>query len=348
MSEGIREQLARLESEARASVAAAADLRSLESVRVRFLGKKGSLTQVLRGMSRLDATERPAAGKLINATKSAIQALITAREAELGEKQRRQRLEGPPADVTLPAYGPTPGHVHPLTRTSAEICDVLCALGFSIADGPDVEDEYHNFEALNIPADHPARDMQDTFFVTGGGVLRTHTSPVQIRVMERSRPPLAIIAPGAVYRLDDDVTHSPMFHQIEGLLVDTGVNFGHLKYVLTVFLRRIFGEDCPVRFRPSYFPFTEPSAEVDVGCVMCSATGRGDGGTCRVCKGTGWLEILGSGMVHPAVFEHVGYDPERYTGFAFGLGVERIAMLRYGVADIRLFYSNDCRFLRQF
>jgi phenylalanyl-tRNA synthetase alpha chain len=348
MSESIREQLARLESEARDTIAAAADTRGLESVRVRFLGKKGSLTQVLRGMAALDASERPAAGKLVNSTKDAIQEAITVREAELGDEERRKRLEGPPLDVSLPSYGPGPGRVHPLMRTMAEICEVLSSLGFSIADGPDVEDEYHNFEALNIPADHPARDMQDTFFVEGGGILRTHTSPVQIRVMERSEPPLAIIAPGAVYRHDDDVTHSPMFHQIEGLLVDEGVNFGHLKHVLTVFLRTIFGEGAPVRFRASYFPFTEPSAEVDVGCVICAATGEGERGTCRVCKGTGWLEILGSGMVHPAVFEHVGYDPEVYTGFAFGIGVERIAMLRYGIADIRLFYANDSRFLRQF
>jgi len=348
MSESIREQLVSLEAEARESIGAAADERGLEAVRVRFLGKKGSLTQVLRGMAGLDASERPAAGKLVNSTKDAIQQAIATREVELGDEARRERLSGPPVDVTLPAYGPGPGRVHPLTRTMAEICDVLVSLGFSIADGPDVEDDYHNFEALNIPADHPARDMQDTFFVEGGGILRTHTSPVQIRVMERSEPPLAIIAPGAVYRHDDDVTHSPMFHQVEALLVDKGVNFGHLKYVLTVFLRTIFDEGVPVRFRPSYFPFTEPSAEVDVGCVICSATGEGKEGTCRVCKGTGWLEILGSGMVDPAVFEHVGYDPEVYTGFAFGIGVERVAMLRYGIADIRLFYSNDARFLRQF
>lgn len=350
MSETIGEQLEQLRLEALETIAATVDLRALEDARVRFLGKKGSLTQVLRGMASLDASERPAAGKLVNATKSAIQEAIDEREKGLADEERKRRLEGPPADITLPAYGPSPGTIHPLTRTMAEMCDILCSLGFSIADGPDVEDEYHNFEALNIPAEHPARDMQDTFFVEGEGLLRTHTSPVQIRVMEQTQPPLAIIAPGAVYRNDDDITHSPMFHQVEGLLVDRGVTFAHLKHVLTVFLRSIFGEDLPVRFRPSYFPFTEPSAEVDVGCVICSASGRGEGegGVCRVCKGTGWLEILGSGMVHPAVFEHVGYDPEVYSGFAFGLGVERIAMLRYGIGDIRLFYSNDVRFLRQF
>ena len=225
---------------------------------------------------------------------------------------------------------------------------MLGSLGFTIVEGPDIEDDYHNFEALNIPAHHPARDMQDTFFVEGGRLLRTHTSPVQIRVMENRPPPLAIIAPGAVYRHDDDVTHSPMFHQVEGLLVDQGTNFGHLKYVLTTFLHAVFRPDSPVRFRPSYFPFTEPSAEVDIGCVICRGKGMSDTGTCRVCKGTGWLEILGAGMVHPAVFEHVGYDPEVYTGFAFGLGVERIAMLKYGIDDIRLLYENDLRFLEQF
>jgi phenylalanyl-tRNA synthetase alpha chain len=229
-----------------------------------------------------------------------------------------------------------------------DICDVLCAMGFEIAEGPEVEDEYHNFEALNIPADHPARDMHDTLFVDGGWVLRTHTSPVQIRTMETRKPPLMIIAPGAVYRHDDDVTHSPMFHQVEGLMVDRGVSFRHLKGVLTTFLRQIFGSNLPVRFRASYFPFTEPSAEVDIGCVLCGGSGSTAAGACRVCKRTGWLEILGCGMVHPAVFEAVGYDPEVFSGFAFGLGVERISMLKNKIDDIRLLYGNDLRFLEQF
>jgi len=348
MPETIREKLEGLERDACECVAQAGDAHALEDVRVRFLGKKGSLTGVLRGMSDLSADERPAAGKLINAAKAAIQSVITSRQDQLAADSRRARLEGRQLDITLPGYGKTAGHLHPLVSTTIEICEVLGTLGFSVAEGPDIEDDYHNFEALNIPADHPARDMQDTFFVDDGRVLRTHTSPVQIRVMEAHRPPLAIIAPGAVYRHDDDVTHSPMFHQVEGLLVDERTNFGHLKWVLTSFLQRMFGSDSSVRFRPSYFPFTEPSAEVDIGCVICGGSGTLGKSGCRVCSGTGWLEILGAGMVDPAVFEHVGYDTERYTGFAFGVGVERIAMLKYGIDDIRLFYGNDVRFLGQF
>jgi phenylalanyl-tRNA synthetase alpha chain len=344
----IQQQLDAIERDALALVESTADAGELDGARVRFLGKKGELTAILRGFGSLSADERPAAGKLVNATKQRVQEAISAREAELAEAARSERLSGHQLDVTMPSFGHQAGHIHPLSAMMREICDTLGSLGFSIADGPEIEDDYHNFEALNIPPEHPARDMQDTFFVDDGVLLRTHTSPVQIRVMEEVQPPLMIIAPGAVYRIDDDNTHSPMFHQVEGLMVDEDIHFGHLKYVLTSFLHETFGADSPVRFRPSYFPFTEPSAEVDIGCVICSGDGKSDSGNCRVCKGTGWLEILGAGMVDPAVFENVGYDAERYSGFAFGVGVERIAMLKYGISDIRLFYANDQRFLEQF
>ena len=316
----------------------------LEVLRVEYLGKKGRLTGALRALGSLDASERPAFGQRVNRAKDALEAALATRGEELRLRRREEDLERSAVDVTLPGYGVPPGRPHPLSRTLTDICDVLGGMGFSVVEGPEVEDDYHNFEALNMPADHPARDMQDTFFVDGGKVLRTHTSPVQIRVMEQQGPPLRIIAPGAVYRTDDDATHSPMFHQVEGLMVDRGVTFAHLKGVLTTFLRGVFERDVPVRLRPSFFPFTEPSAEVDVGCVVCGQARR----ECRVCKGTGWLEILGAGMVDPAVFAHVGYDSEEFTGFAFGIGVERVAMLKYGIDDIRLFYGGDLRFLRQF
>jgi phenylalanyl-tRNA synthetase alpha chain len=345
----IREQATRVEREALARVEAAGDERELDAVRVAYLGKKGELTALLRAVASLPTEGRPEAGRVVNESKTAVQNAIVARQARLGEQARVRELEGAGVDLTLPAFGEPPGHIHPLTQINAEISAILGGLGFSVAVGPEVEDDYHNFEALNIPADHPARDMQDTFFVRGGYVLRTHTSPVQIRVMETTRPPIAIIVPGAVYRHgDDDATHSPMFHQVEGLLIDRDVHFGHLKFVLTALLHGLFGAGAPVRFRPSYFPFTEPSAEVDVGCVICGGQGRRGSDPCRVCKGTGWLEILGAGMVDPAVFGHVGYDSEEYTGFAFGVGVERIAMLRYGIADIRGFFASDLRFLEQF
>ncbi len=348
MADTIQQQLDAIEQDALAQVEQAGDAALLEAVRVRFLGKKGELTAILRGFGALSADERPAAGKRVNATKQRVHDAIARREASVAEAVRAARLSGHQLDVTLPSFGSPAGHIHPLAAMTREICDTLGALGFSIADGPEIEDDYHNFEALNIPPEHPARDMQDTFFIEDGLLLRTHTSPVQIRVMQEVQPPLMIIAPGAVYRIDDDNTHSPMFHQVEGLMVDEGINFAHLKYVLTTFLRETFGPDSPVRFRPSYFPFTEPSAEVDIGCVICGGKGRSETGNCRVCKGTGWLEILGAGMVDPAVFEHVGYDSERYSGFAFGVGVERIAMLKYGISDIRLFFANDQRFLEQF
>lgn len=333
-----------ISAEALARIHASGDSASLEALRVEYLGKKGRLTGALRALGSLAAAERPAFGQRVNKAKQALDEALAARGEELRLRRREAALEGSAVDVTLPGYGPASGRPHPLSRTLTEICDILGGMGFTVEEGPEVEDDYHNFEALNMPADHPARDMQDTFFVDAGRVLRTHTSPVQIRVMERQPPPLRIIAPGAVYRNDDDATHSPMFHQVEGLMVDRGVTFAHLKGVLTTFLRRMFEREVAVRLRPSFFPFTEPSVEVDVGCVVCGQRG----GECRVCKGTGWLEILGAGMVDPAVFAHVGYDSEEFTGFAFGVGVERIAMLKYGIDDIRLFYGGDLRFLRQF
>jgi len=334
--------------DALARVADALSQEQLEQLRIEVLGKKGSLTSVLRGLGSVDVGDRPRLGVRANKAKTAVSEAISKRAEALAVTARAARLNVAQLDVTLPSFGQPRGHLHPLTETMFDICDILQSLGFSIATGPEVEDDYHNFEALNIPADHPARDMQDTFFVEGGLVLRTHTSPVQIRVMENSQPPLRIIAPGAVYRLDDDVTHSPMFHQVEGLMVDRDVTFGHLKGVLTLFLRRLFNDDLAVRFRPSYFPFTEPSAEVDIACVMCDGRGESDGRTCRICKATGWLEVLGAGMVDPAVFKGVQYDPEVYSGFAFGVGVDRIAMLRYRIDDIRLLYGSDMRFLAQF
>jgi len=331
-------------ADAIACVGRAVSRADLEQLRVDFLGKKGRLTSSLRVLGSLPADERPVFGARVNRAKAEVDEAIAAREGELRVKERGEALERGAVDVTLPSAGPGLGTIHPVSRTMTEICEILGGMGFEIAEGPEVEDDYHNFEALNIPSDHPARDMHDTFFVEGGRLLRTHTSPVQIRTMESRRPPIRIIAPGAVYRHDDDVTHSPMFHQVEGLMVDRGITFAHLKGVLTEFLRRVFGRDLAVRLRPSFFPFTEPSAEIDVACVVCEQNSA----SCRVCKGTGWLEILGAGMVDPAVFAAVGYDSEEVSGFAFGLGVERIAMLKYKIDDIRLFYGGDLRFLRQF
>lgn len=312
----------------------------LEALRVKYLGRKGALTQVLRSLKNLEPEDRRRVGALANQTKENLEAALA--EALAALKEAAVRAAVPQIDVTLPGRRGFAGHLHPLTRIMEEICDIFLHLGFEAVEGPEVELDWYNFEALNIPPDHPARDMQDTFYVTDKVLLRTHTSPMQIRVMEKRRPPVRIIAPGKVYRRDSDMTHSPMFHQVEGLLVDRGVTFADLKGVLTEFVHQMFDPQVSLRFRPSYFPFTEPSAEIDIACVIC----RGEG--CRVCKVTGWLEILGAGMVHPAVFEAVGYDPEEFTGFAFGLGVERIAMLKYGIDDIRLFYDNDLRFLRQF
>ncbi len=335
---GIEEIVAR----AQAELARAEDLVALDELRVRYLGKQGLLTAQLKQLGRLPAEQRPQAGKAINEAKRRVQESIEVRRRELEERRLAARLESERVDVTLPGRGHRAGGVHPVTRTLERIEALFAQAGFEIAEGPEVEDDYHNFEALNIPAHHPARAMHDTFYFDDTTLLRTHTSNVQIRVMKGRRPPLRVIAPGRVYRCDSDVTHTPMFHQVEGFLVDEDVSLADLKGNLHDFLRRFFERDLPVRFRPSYFPFTEPSAEVDIECVMC------DGAGCRVCGQSGWLEVLGCGMVHPQVFTNVGIDNERYTGYAFGMGVERLAMLRYGVNDLRLFFENDLRFLRQF
>jgi phenylalanyl-tRNA synthetase alpha chain len=299
---------------------------------------------VLRSLGGLPPEQRRAIGEQANQLRDLFETQIAARRARITEEQQAHSLAAERIDVTEPGVKRPRGSLHPLLQTLDETIAIFTALGFEVARGPDVEDDYHNFAALNIPEDHPAREMQDTFFAGPKIVLRTHTSPVQIRTMENRRPPLQIIVPGSVYRCDDDVTHSPMFVQLEGLMVSTDISFAHLKGVLTAFVHTMFGTSTPVRFRPSYFPFTEPSAEVDMGCVICG----GHEQHCPVCKGTGWLEVLGSGMVHPNVFRAVGYDPEVYSGFAFGMGIDRITMLRYGIDDIRLFYANDLRFLRQF
>ncbi len=338
----MREELEKLRRQALAELDQAARSEELLAVRTRYLGRKGLLTAFLRRLGEIKDEERPVLGKLTNDIKQELSARVEDALRRLSTEGRHGALLAEKIDVTLPGRGLKYGRLHPVTQTSREICDIFMALGFTIAEGPEVELDYYNFEALNIPKDHPARDMQDTLYVSDNVLLRTHTSPVQVRVMEKTPPPVRIISPGKVYRRDSDVSHTPMFHQVEGLLVDRGVSLGDLKGVLTYFVHQMFGPQTALRFRPSFFPFTEPSAEVDIQCVMCGGTG------CRVCGQSGWLEILGSGMVDPEVFNAVGYDQEEYTGFAFGLGVERIAMLKYGISDIRLFYENDQRFLEQF
>ena len=329
--------------QARGATAAARSAAELEQVRVRFLGRQGELTQLLRSLGALPPAERPLVGAAANEAKRDLEALLdarleAARDAERASERRGQRL-----DLTLPGRRPARGTLHPLTRVHDEIVTIFAGLGFSVAEGPDVETDYYNFEALNIPADHPARDMQDTFYLPGGLLLRTHTSPVQVRTMLAQTPPVRIVVPGRVHRRDvPDASHLPVFHQVEGLAVDRHVTMADLKGTLELFAREMFGPRSRIRFRPSFFPFTEPSAEVDVVCFLCGGEG------CRVCKQSGWLEILGSGMVHPQVLRNVGYDPEEVTGWAFGMGIERIAMLKFGIDDIRLFYENDLRFLRQF
>jgi phenylalanyl-tRNA synthetase alpha chain len=329
-----------LEAAALREIREAKSPEALEALRVQYLGRKGALTQILRALKDLPAEVRRPVGQEANRAKTALEAALD--QALVILKEAARRAAAPAVDVTLPGRRPPLGRLHPLHQVMAEVCDIFLHLGFEAVEGPEVELDWYNFEALNLPPDHPARDMQDTYYFDDKVLLRTHTSPMQIRTMERRRPPVRVIAPGKVYRRDSDITHSPMFHQVEGLLVDKGVTFADLKGVLTAFVHQLFGPEVGVRFRPSYFPFTEPSAEVDIECVICGGAG------CRVCKLTGWLEILGSGMVHPAVFEAVGYDPEEVTGFAFGLGIERVAMLKYGIDDIRLFFDNDLRFLRQF
>lgn len=314
----------------------------LHEVRVKYLGKKGLLTQVMKGLGALPADERPLVGQQVNSVKERIEAQLDAVLQDLKKARTAERLNNERIDVSLPGRRRPMGTRHPITLVIDDIVEIFTGLGFRVEEGPEIEMDYYNFEALNIPKDHPARDMQDTFFIGDSIVLRTHTSPVQIRTMLRQPPPVRIIAPGTVYRCDSDATHSPMFHQIEGLLVDTGITFGDLKGILTNFVNQYFGSGTGVRLRPSFFPFTEPSAEVDIACVMCKGKG------CRICKNTGWLEVLGAGMVDPEVFRHVSYDPEKVSGFAFGMGIERIAMLRYGISDMRLLFENDVRFLSQF
>ena len=325
-----------------AQIGACDALAALEELRVQLLGKKGQLTLRLQGVGRLAVAERREAGQAINAVKQRLEQALAARHAELERAAIERELASGRIDVTLPGRGEGRGGLHPITRARLRIETLFRRAGFEVAEGPEVEDDFHNFEALNIPANHPARAMHDTFYLKDGGLLRTHTSPVQVRAMRSRTPPLALIAPGRVYRCDSDVSHSPRFHQVEGLVVDENISFANLKSVLHDFMEAFFERDLAMRLRPSYFPFTEPSAEVDITCVLCGGTG------CRVCKQTGWLEISGCGMVHPNVFRACGVDPERYTGYAFGMGIERLAMLRYGVNDLRLFFENDLRFLGQF
>jgi phenylalanyl-tRNA synthetase alpha chain len=340
-TERTEQELKAFEASALPAIDGAGDAEALEQIRIRILGRKGELTEILRGLGALPPEIRREVGQQANALKVRIEAALEARQQALRAALLDDLAVREAIDITLPGRPIQRGSLHPITATLYEIVEIFQRLGFSVAEGPEVELDYYNFEALNIPKDHPARDMQDTFYITDDVVLRTHTSPVQIRVMEAQPPPVKIVAPGRVYRRDADPTHSPMFHQVEGLLVDYGVSFADLKATLQAFVDQFFGAGTRLRFRPSYFPFTEPSAEVDIGCVMCSGAG------CRVCKGSGYLEILGAGMVDPEVFRGVGYDPE-ITGFAFGMGVERIAMLRHGIDDIRLFFENDLRFLQQF
>jgi len=337
----MKEKLNKIEEVALQHAAGAASEIELQQIRARYLGKKGEITAVMKGMGQLTAEERPLVGALANQVKDRLEEAFNLRQLGLRKVLMHQKLATERIDVTLPGRRQMPGAKHPITRVTEEIVEIFAALGFGVAEGPEIEKDFYNFEALNIPKDHPARDMQDTFYISDDVVLRTHTSPVQIRTMLEHQPPVRVVAPGTVYRRDSDITHSPMFHQIEGFLVDKKVTFGDLKGILTTFVNECFGK-VDVRFRPSFFPFTEPSAEVDIQCVICGGSG------CRVCSQTGWLEILGSGMIDPEVFKSVDYDPEVYSGFAFGMGIERIAMLKYGVNDLRLFFENDMRFLKQF
>ena len=338
----MKEALEKLQEEVVASLAESSTEKEVSDIRVRFLGRKGSLTQLLKRLGALPETDRREIGRRANQLKEDLEAKIEEVLLQIREREKTESLERERIDVTLPGRRLPFGRKHPITQTLDEMVTIFSRIGFEVVEGPEVELDYYNFEALNIPKGHPAREMQATFFISDEVVLRTHTSPMEIRTMEKQRPPVRIVSPGAVYRRDSDPTHSPMFHQVEGLLVDKGVTFADLKGVLTLFVHQMFGEKTKLRFRPSFFPFTEPSAEVDIECFICGGKG------CGVCSNTGWLEILGSGMTDPAVFGFVDYDPEEVTGFAFGMGVERIAMLKFGINDIRLFFSNDVRFLRQF
>jgi phenylalanyl-tRNA synthetase alpha chain len=328
--------------QATAEILKADDLKSLDDFRVHYLGKKGQLTEFLKTLGQLSPEERPVFGQKINRVKQQVQELIEQQTSLLQKKQIEQQLAAEAIDITLPGRAQSMGSIHPVTQTRERIEALFSQMGFAVMDGPEIEDDYHNFEALNIPPLHPARSMQDTFYVTDGTLLRTQTSNVQIRAMKNTSPPLRIISMGRVYRTEFDLTHTPMFHQIEGLMVDENVNFADLKEILRQFLQAFFEKPVPLRFRPSYFPFTEPSAEVDIGCLNCNSKG------CRICKNTGWVEVLGCGMIHPNVFRSVGIDSERYTGWAFGAGLDRLTMLRYGITDLRALFENDLRFLRQF
>jgi phenylalanyl-tRNA synthetase alpha chain len=334
--------LSALIESARADIRDCVTIEQLEQVRVHLLGKKGVITEQLKSLGGMDAETRKSAGAKINEAKSSIAGALDARRAQLDDEKLAAQLAGDAIDVTLPGRGQTIGGLHPITRVRRRIEQIFRGAGFSIADGPEIEDDWHNFEALNIPANHPARAMHDTFYFPDGRLLRTHTSPVQVRVMEEQKPPVRVIVPGRVYRIDSDMTHTPMFHQVEGLVIDEGITFANLKAVLHGFMQELFEKDVKMRLRPSYFPFTEPSAEVDISCVACGGSG------CRVCKSTGWLEVAGCGVVHPNVLKAVNIDPERYTGYAFGMGIDRLTMLRYNVGDIRMYFENDLRFLRQF
>jgi phenylalanyl-tRNA synthetase alpha chain len=342
MLDTLKQSLQELVNQAREAVERVETSRDLEALRVQLFGRKGDLTSIMSRLPELPPQERPELGKAANSAKELLIELLEKKQKEIGLSEIEQRLHTEAVDITLPGNSPRYGHVHPVTGVMNEIKDIFVSMGFEIATGPDIETDYNNFEALNIPPDHPARDMQDTFYLGEAILLRTHTSPVQIRAMLEKKPPLAAIMPGKVYRCDADISHSPMFHQVEGLMVDHDIKFSDLKGVLKTFAQQVFGRATEIRFRPSYFPFTEPSAEMDIQCVICKGSG------CRVCGDSGWLEVIGSGMVHPKVFLNVSYDPKQYTGFAFGMGVERIAMLKFGINDIRLFFENDLRFLQQF
>ncbi len=341
--EHLLSSLKHIEEAFRSDIEGVASLTELQQVRTKYAGKKGLLPAKLKALSSIpDPVQKKEYGRRLNEFKNFVEETLKNRELLLKEGEKERRLLTEKIDITLPGKFIPFGKKHPISRVLTEIKDIFVSMGFGIEEGPEVELDYYNFEALNIPKDHPARDMQDTFYISDDVVLRTHTSPVQVRVMEKKKPPLKIIVPGKVYRCDADVSHTAMFHQVEGLMVDSDISFSDLKGVLELFIHSFFGKDTPVRFRPSYFPFTEPSAEVDIGCIFCKGQG------CRICKTTGWIEILGAGLVNPRVFEMAGYDPEEYSGFAFGMGVERLTMLKYSIDDIRLFYEDDVRFLRQF
>lgn len=338
----MKAELDLLRNEALEEINTLEDLQSLDHARVKFLGRKGKVTEILRGLGQASPEERPILGQLANEVKQAIAEVLEFRKAVLEAVDEKKQSEASALDITLPGRNPAKGHMHPISQVTEEIIGIFQSLGFQVATGPDVETEYYNFDSLNTPPDHPARDSHDTFFVKPGVVLRTHTSPVQMRVMERTQPPVAVIVPGRTYRVDNDASHSPMFNQLEGLLVDEDVTFGDLKGTLLHFVQAFFGADTKVRFRPHFFPFTEPSAEMDISCSVCGGQG------CRVCKHSGWVELLGCGMVHPRVFEYAGYDTEKYTGFAFGMGLDRLAVQRHAINGIAHLFENDLRFLEQF